>query len=290
MLVERWERVAGVFDPAEVSGDGDPCSEGAAAGAAPCDIAAGDSAHVRDTCVQGERVPGTTAGVATGADASGKGARTDWNELAEELMRASRSLHRHRGSGADAADIEMRGEINVLHALWHREALTAGELAQRCRVSSARMAKTLNQLEGRGVVVRERCATDRRRTIVHLTEAGCDELVRRSEGIRGYIAGVLRELGPADARELVRLAGRLSQVVDAHACESAGAGREEAGGGRGGRAVDDDRPRAEREPGHDCACGGQAVGHDCSAGHEPANRIAGSEPTARGVKDGDDAR
>ncbi|MEE8716518.1 MAG: MarR family transcriptional regulator [Coriobacteriales bacterium] len=224
--------------------------------------------------------------------ASDEGVRTDWNELAEELMRASRSLHRHRGGGADAADIEMRGEINVLHALWHQEGLTAGELAQRCRVSSARIAKTLNQLESRGVVVRERCATDRRRTIVHLTEAGCDELVRRSEGIRGYIASVLRELGPADARELVRLAGRLSQVVDAHACESAGPERDAAGGGRGGRTVDDDRPRAERqpdhdrpraerEPGHDRARGGRAVGHD---------RAAGSEPVARGTEDGGDAR
>ena len=276
MLVERWERVADASDPAAVSGGGTPGLEGEAAGAAPRGVAAGDGARP-----QGDCAPGTAAGVSADVAASDEGVRTDWNELAEELMRASRSLHRHRGGGAVVADIEMRGEINVLHALWHREGLTAGELAQRCRVSSARMAKTLNQLESRGVVVRERCATDRRRTIVHLTEAGCDELVRRSEGIRGYIASVLRELGPVDAHELVRLAGRLSQVVDAHACESAGPERDAAGGGRGGRTVDDDRPRAERLPDHDRPRGGQAVGHD---------RAAGSEPAARDVEDGGDAR
>ncbi|MCI7218945.1 hypothetical protein, partial [Parafannyhessea umbonata] len=48
---------------------------------------------------------------------------------------------------------------------------------------------------------------------VTLTEKGSAEVAQRIEGINNYVAGVLRELGEDDARELVRISARLAKVV-----------------------------------------------------------------------------
>ena len=137
---------------------------------------------------------------------------TDWDELAKQLMA---SLHGIRGGrGSHSKDMEMRGEINALHALHHHpEGMTPTALARACRVSTARITKTLDQLEGRGLVERKASARDRRSVNVTLTEKGSAEVAQRIEGINNYVAGVLRELGEDDAREVVRISARLARIV-----------------------------------------------------------------------------
>lgn len=140
----------------------------------------------------------------------------DWDGLARELITSGRGMR--RGRGVRPKDMEMRGEANALHVLHHHpEGVTPTELARACQVSSARIAKTINQLEGRGLVRREASPSDRRSVIVHLTDEGEREVQRRFEEINAYIAGVLRELGEDDARELVRLVARLAKVVEGRA-------------------------------------------------------------------------
>lgn len=137
---------------------------------------------------------------------------TDWDELAKQLMA---SLHGIRGGrGSHSKDMEMRGEINALHALHHHpEGMTPTALARACRVSTARITKTIDQLEGRGLVERKASARDRRSVSVTLTEKGSAEVAQRIEGINNYVAGVLRELGEDDAREVVRIFARLARIV-----------------------------------------------------------------------------
>lgn len=137
---------------------------------------------------------------------------TDWDELAKQLMA---SLHGIRGGrGSHSKDMEMRGEINALHALHHHpEGMTPTALARACRVSTARITKTIDQLEGRGLAERKASARDRRSVNVTLTEKGSTEVAQRIEGINNYVAGVLRELGEDDAREVVRISARLARIV-----------------------------------------------------------------------------
>ena len=56
--------------------------------------------------------------------------------------------------------------------------------------------------------------------IVCLTDKGEAEVQQRIDGINGYVAGVLCELGEYDARELVRISGRLAEVVTRRAAEA----------------------------------------------------------------------
>lgn len=147
-------------------------------------------------------------GTATGTG----GAPTDWDGLAHELIESMRGM---RGGfqhckGADAR----HGENAVLHLLHHSpEGRSPAALAEACHVSSARIAQTLNQLEGHGLVRRRPSERDRRGVVVTITEAGERELGVRFEKRVGFVAAVLRQLGEDDAREFVRLCGRVSAIV-----------------------------------------------------------------------------
>lgn len=146
----------------------------------------------------------------------------DWAQLARELMMTARKAgprHAHH-----ASDLEMRGEVQVLHVLHHSpDGATPTELARACQVSSARMAKLVAQLESHGYVTREPSPTDGRRVIVRATQAGEAEVKRRGEEIVTYLAKVLQSLGENDARELVRITGRLAEAVQTVGCSGDGA-------------------------------------------------------------------
>ena len=142
--------------------------------------------------------------------------KTDWDGLAQQLMTSVHGLR--AGHGAHSKDMEMRGEIIALHALHHQpEGMTPTALARACQVSTARITKTNNQLEGRGLVERHASPHDRRSVIVRLTNKGEAEVQHRFDVVNGYVAGILRELGEHDARELVRISGHLAKVVTARA-------------------------------------------------------------------------
>lgn len=165
------------------------------------------------------------------------GDETDWVALARQLMT---SLHDLRPGGRPPTkDIEMHGEINALHVLHHHpEGMTPTALARACRVSTARITKTISQLEGRGLVERQASPKDRRSVTVRLTSDGEAEFGRRVGEIDKHVAGVLRELGEKDARELVRICGRLAAIFANHSRE---AGRPVAGRTVGGDGADEAR-------------------------------------------------
>ena len=123
----------------------------------------------------------------------------EWSALAHDLMTQTRRLRMY-GKGT-MRRWDGRGRVGVLHVLHHSDAaLTAGELARACHVTSARMAQTLNQLEADGLVTRTPSEADRRRTIVRMTDAGDAELRSYFDGVTRFTAGLLRQLGEKIAR------------------------------------------------------------------------------------------
>ena len=168
---------------------------------------------------ESERATGHVAECATGSHEASGG---EWPALAHDLMGQTRRLRMY-GKGA-MRRWDGRGRVGVLHVLHHSDGtLTAGELARACHVTSARMAQTLNQLEADGLVTRTPSKTDRRRTIVRMTDAGEAELRSYFDGVTRFAAGLLRELGEKDSRELVRILGKLADALR-EASDDRGAG------------------------------------------------------------------
>lgn len=138
----------------------------------------------------------------------------EWVRLTDDLLRKTRGMEVARSN--HMSKLDLRGEPAVMHLLHHHpEGLTPTQIAEKTHVSTARIAVTLNGLEQRGLVSRQGDPRDRRRVIVRTTPEGEDYLHKRFSVLFGRVEATLKQLGPDDARELVRLMGRLGQIVGA---------------------------------------------------------------------------
>src|ERR1700761_146431 len=97
----------------------------------------------------------------------------------------------------------------VLRELWEEEGLTQREIAGRVGVLEPTMVTTLDALERRGLILRVRSTTDRRKTHVQLTDEG--RTMR--DTLHGYSADVLeRALAGMSADEIETLRRLLQRV------------------------------------------------------------------------------
>jgi MarR family transcriptional regulator, organic hydroperoxide resistance regulator len=93
--------------------------------------------------------------------------------LGAERRLRSRDSHRKEAGGLTYA------QVRALFVLGAHEESTAGEIAERARLSPGAVTGMLDELERQGIVTRVRCADDRRRVLVSLTEAGREVLGER---------------------------------------------------------------------------------------------------------------
>ena len=137
---------------------------------------------------------------------------------ADELIHVGCEMARLRAS--DRLNKGLRGQPAVMRVLMLANApLSPKEIARRTGVSDARVANALRALEERGLIQRSADENDRRCVNVSLTELGLAESERlRTEGVRAT-AEFLVELGEDDAAELVRITGRVAQIMAARAAE-----------------------------------------------------------------------
>ena len=137
---------------------------------------------------------------------------------ADELIHIGCEMGRLRAS--DRIGKGMRGMPAVMRVVSMADGpLSPKEIARRTGVSDARVANALRTLEERGLVKRTADDSDRRCVNVSLTELGMSENARmRDAGVRAT-ADFLAELGEDDARELVRITGRVAQIMAARAAE-----------------------------------------------------------------------
>lgn len=153
--------------------------------------------------------------------------QVDYEELAHELFSGLSAIERLH---APAMRNATRGEVPLMHVLAEKGPLTPSQLAEASMVSSARIANILRALEEKGLVTREHSDRDRRMVQVSLTERGrALWRARREEGDR-IVSAYLRELGPDDARSLVRIVRRTEQIMRARRAAEAACGDPAAGG------------------------------------------------------------
>lgn len=131
--------------------------------------------------------------------------------LAIHFMSTARDL---RGIAMSNFQNAGKGSMAALRCLAATDkSLTPTEIAEAVRITGARVTTILNTLEERGLVVRERSTVDRRRIEVTITDAGRTAIHDVNENMLHFAMGFLRDLGEQDATDLVRLMGRVSEVI-----------------------------------------------------------------------------
>lgn len=87
------------------------------------------------------------------------------------------------------------------------------ELSEEFMISTAQMAVILNQLEERQLVVRLHDLKSNRQTIVKLTEQGEAFFEGINDETIDFIARLFQKIGEEDARSLIRIMRRLTDVI-----------------------------------------------------------------------------
>ena len=139
----------------------------------------------------------------------------DHSKLAAQLLDKLQSLHRARPQ--KNIDEALQGEAFVLHYMARRtEDVQPGEIGAETGVSSARVAQTLNSMEKKGQITRQIDVDDRRRILVRLTPEGRSAAEAHLRHVLGLVSKILGLLGEADAREYVRITGKLADILSAN--------------------------------------------------------------------------
>jgi DNA-binding MarR family transcriptional regulator/N-acetylglutamate synthase-like GNAT family acetyltransferase len=105
-------------------------------------------------------------------------------------------------------------EARVLYDLGQREAIDVADLRRELAIDAGYLSRLLSRLEERGLVARERSASDARRQRVRLTDEGAAasaELDRRSAD---EIGALLAGLGEEAERRLVAAMAVIREVLD----------------------------------------------------------------------------
>lgn len=109
----------------------------------------------------------------------------------------------------------VQGERFVLNFLFeHSNRAYPKDLSKAMAVSTARIAKLLNEMENNELILRTADSSDNRKIIVTITDKGIQKVNEYRNYFSKYIAQLLEKLGPEDAKEYVRLNKKLLHIMN----------------------------------------------------------------------------
>jgi len=150
----------------------------------------------------------------------------DYAVLAAEMLEKMQSLR--KASPQKYIEEALHGEAFVLHIIArHDEAVLPGDISAEMNISSARVAQALNSIEKKGWITRQIDANDRRRILVTLTPEGKSSAEKNHRAVISLAANMLSLLGESDAKEYIRITGRLADIISNYQCASGLAGEEQ---------------------------------------------------------------
>ena len=111
-----------------------------------------------------------------------------------------------------------KGELFILKYLYDKDKnginVTPSEISNVMHVSTTRISAVLGVLEKRGQIKRETDTSNRRYTLVTITEEGRKRTVSEMQEIQGQMVKVFTKMGEQESIEFIRLLNLLFNTVD----------------------------------------------------------------------------
>ncbi|MGV9213466.1 MarR family winged helix-turn-helix transcriptional regulator [Micromonospora sp. RB23] len=124
------------------------------------------------------------------------------------------AAHAGRLISAGFAAHDLRGyHYRLLAALAESGPASQADLGRRCGIDRSDVVAAVNDLAGRGLVVRAPDPADRRRNVISLTDAGADTAHRMTDTVARVQDDLLAPLSSAEREQLTRL---LTRLLDHH--------------------------------------------------------------------------
>lgn len=133
-------------------------------------------------------------------------------EAMANIYRAAAAIRRRAEQGVLREASLSWGGFTTMWVLWIWGEMETGRLALECDLSKGTLTGILNTLEGRGLVVRERMDSDRRRMLVRLTADGEQMIETLSPNFNRFETETTSSLDADEKRELAGLLRRI--IVD----------------------------------------------------------------------------
>jgi DNA-binding MarR family transcriptional regulator len=112
-------------------------------------------------------------------------------------------------------------QLICMHQLARFGAMQTGHLAEMVNLSPATVCGIINRLEERGLVVRERQKSDRRRVLVSLSEAGTDTVNNAPPALHDSFLFKLRSLSAPQQSEIHRTLTKIVTMMAADELDAA---------------------------------------------------------------------
>ena len=122
------------------------------------------------------------------------------------LLKVSKS---DKKQAIDVVDDASKGLFLALQLIKDNEGLTAGELAKKFKVSTARVAVVLRNLEEKGYIIKQVDKSDKRKVIIKISELG---LEKHRESSLKVLDKVLQLFENFTDEELVTFANLLTKI------------------------------------------------------------------------------
>ncbi len=130
--------------------------------------------------------------------------------MADELLTLA-AKHRANDLNRHINDA-IHGEHMMLGLVYHSEGIAPGELAVKMNASTAYIAKLLRNLEEKGLIIRTTDPSDRRRTLITLTEKGRKQSEEDMSFVHSRTKEMLEYLGDEDAEHFIRILRKFSKL------------------------------------------------------------------------------
>lgn len=147
----------------------------------------------------------------------------DYENIVHELMHTVGRINRTCAKkDIKHMNIVLRGEMHIMMMLWESgSTLNPGDISRKLNVSTARTAAALKGLEKKGLVERRAEESDKRKSVVSLTEKGMKLISERSREVIDHNTRLLQYLGDEDSAELVRIVRRIAEFEEKSSAEKA---------------------------------------------------------------------
>lgn len=114
----------------------------------------------------------------------------------------------------DKIDLTDRGIHFVLgYLIHHNEEVISSDLSNALNVSTARMAKLLNKMEAKQLIIKKHSNNDARKTVVVLTQKGIDKALLYKETLVNVTMNLIDQVGYNDLQEFVRISYKMKNAM-----------------------------------------------------------------------------
>lgn len=137
---------------------------------------------------------------------------TDFNLLAAQLLNELCDDARLRYR-RDLEDFS-HGEMSILTYLGYREnGACPGDLCEMLGMTTPRISAIIAGLQKKGLVSRVTDAGDRRKIHIYISDEGRTLVESKKEALTGDISHILSLLGEDDAKQYVRIIGKINRIM-----------------------------------------------------------------------------